>query len=236
MKKTITQTKIITAEFTSKEIPDTGFSKWYMNKTIEADGQSHTSQFCGIGRTADVEAWNSVEVPGWNIKIEGAYRNYAVPAAISKEKYEKMLKAELHVTEVIEAVDMNSIDSDDYILCMWNVGSHELFDFNERYIPYPIPIDYMDFVSNANYDLEAMIDKLKNSPYVIEADKLSVQRIPYYNASAHSTLHVPFHVLLNNEDFQKFQQTRRKDLFRAKKFIIKDVLGLVEKDDIKDDD
>ena len=236
MDKIIKQIKVTTAEFTTKEIPGTGFSKWYMKKTTEADGQTNVSQFCGVGRTAAVETWNSVEAPGWNIKIEGAYRNYAVPAAISKEKYEKMLKAELHVTEVIEAIDANSIDSDNYILCLWNVGSHELFDFNERYIPYPIPIDYMDFVSNANYDLVAMIDKLKDSPYVIEADKLSIQRIPYYNASEHRTQHVPFHVLLNDEDFQKFQQTRRKDLFRAKKFIIKDVLGLVEKDDIEDDD
>ena len=236
MNKTIKQTKIITAQFTTKEIPGTGFSKWYMDKTIEADGNTTTSQYCGIGRTADLEQWNSVEAPGWNIKLEKAYRQHAVPAAISKVKYEQMLRAELHVTEVIEAVTCDTIDSEDYLLFMWNVGSHELFDFNEDFVPYPIPIDYMDFVSNANYDLAAMIEKLKTSPYVINADKLTIERIPYYNASAHKTQHVPFHVLLTKEDFAKYQETRKKDHFRAKKVILTDILGITEKDNPEDDD
>ena len=230
MNKTITQTKITTVQFSTKEIPGTDFSKWYMDKTIEADGKISQSKLCGIARTKDLEQWNSVEAPGWKVKVEKAYQNYAVPAAISKEKYEKMRNAELHISEVVEAVTCDNIDSDDYLLFLWNVGSHQLFDFHEEYVEYPIHIDYMDFVSNANYDLEWLMNILKASPYVINADKLTIERIPYYNASEHSTQHIPFNVLLTREDFQKFQDIKRLNHFRAKRFVLKEVLGLVERE------
>lgn len=234
MNKTITQTKITTVQFITKEIPGTEFSKWYMEKTVEADGKTTQSQYCGIGRTKDLEQWNSVEAPGWNINVEKAYRNHAVPAAISKVKYEKMRKAELHITEVVEGVTCDNIDSDDYLLFLWNVGSYQLLDFHEEFVEYPIRIDYIDFVSNANYDLDEMMQKLKASPYVINADKLTVERIPYYNASEHSTLHIPFNVLLTRKDFQTYQEIRKKNSFGAKKFILKDILGLVEKEYVED--
>jgi hypothetical protein len=234
MKKTITQTKITTAQFSTKEIPGTEFSKWYMDKTIEADGNTTKSKCCGIARTQDLESWDSVEAPGWKVKVEKAYQHYAFPAAISKVNYEKMRKAEIHVTEGIEGVTCDNIDSDDYLLFLWNVGSHQLIDFNEEFVEYPILIDYMDFVSNANYDLDEMMKVLKGSPYVINADKLKVERIPYYNASEQSTLHVPFHVLLSKEDFQKYQDVRGKNSFDAKKFILRDILGLVEKECVYD--
>ena len=38
MDKVIKQIKITTAEFTTKEIPGTGFSKWYMKKTTDIRG------------------------------------------------------------------------------------------------------------------------------------------------------------------------------------------------------
>ena len=230
MNKTITQTKITTVQMYTKEIPGTNFSKWYMDKTVEADGQTSLSKHCGIARTQDIEQWNSVGTPDWKLKVAKAYQNYAVAAAISKAKYEKMRNAELHISEVVEAVTCDNIDSDDYLLFLWNVGSHQLFDFHEEYIEYPIHIDYMDFVSNANYDLDEVMKKLKESPYVINADTLKIERIPYYNASEHSTLHIPFHVLLSKEDFQKFQEIRVKNHFRAKEFIVKEILGLVEKE------
>lgn len=234
MNKTITQTKITTVQMTTKEIPGTDFSKWYMDKIIEADGKTSQSKHCGISRTKDLEQWNSVETPGWNIKVENAYRGQAVPAAISKVKYEKMRNAELHVSEIVEGVTCDNIDSDDYLLFLWNVGSHQLLDFNEEFVEYPIQIDYMDFVSNATYDLDEMMEKLKESPYVINADKLTIERIPYYNSSEGNTHHIPFNVLLTREDFQKFQEIRKRDLFRAKKFIVKDILGFVEKECVED--
>jgi hypothetical protein len=234
MNKTITQTKITTAQMTTKEIPGTDFSKWYIDTTIEADGTISQSKHCGIARTSDLEQWNSVVTPDWKIKVEKAYQKYAVAAAISKVKYEKMRNAELHVTEVIEALTIDTIDSDDYLLFLWNVGSHQLLDFHEEFVEYPIRIDYMDFVSNANYDLDEMMRILKDSPYVINADKLKVERIPYYNASRNHTLHIPFHVLLTREDFQKYQDVRQKNSFGAKKFILKDVLGLTEKENWAD--
>jgi hypothetical protein len=234
MNKTITQTKITTVQFSTKEIPGTDFSKWYMEKTVEADGKTTQSKYCGIGRTKDLEQWNSVEAPGWNIKVEKAYRNSAVPAAISKVKYEQMRKAELHIIDVIEGVTLDNIDSEDYLLFLWNVGSHQLLDFHEEFVEYPILIDYMDFVSNYNYDLDEMMRILKASPYVINADKLKVERIPYYNASEHRTHHIPCHVLMTKEDFQKYQDIRLKNSFGAKKFIVKDILGLVEKECVED--
>ena len=234
MIKTITQTKVITAQMTTKEIPGTEFSKWYMDTTIDADGNVSQSKKCGIARTSDLENWNSVVAPDWKIRVDKAYQHYAVAAAISKAKYDEMCKAGLHVTEVIEAVTCDNIDSDDYMLFLWNVGAHQLFDFNEDFVPYPIMIDYMDFVSNANYDLDEMMKILKESPYVVNADKLRIERIPYYNASEHSTQHIPFHILLSHDDFQKYQEIREKNHFGAKKFILHDVLGLVEKECIED--
>jgi uncharacterized short protein YbdD (DUF466 family) len=225
---------ITTVQFTTKEIPGTEFSKWYIEKTVEADGKTTESKYYGIGRTKDLEQWNSVDAPGWNIKAEKAYRGHAVPAAISKIKYEKMRNAELHVTEAVESVTCDNIDSDDYLLFLWNVGSHQLLDFHEEFVEYPIHIDYMDFVSNANYDLDEMMKILKASPYVINADNLTIERIPYYNASEHSTHHIPCHVLMTREDFQKYQDIRQKNSFGAKKFILKDILGLIEKECVED--
>lgn len=234
MNKTIVQKQTITVQFSTKEIPGTEFSKWYIDKTIDTDGNVTQSKLCGVGKTKELEQWNSATSPDWKIKVDKAYQHYAVVAAISKAKYEEMRKAKIHITEVIEAVTCDNIDSDDYLLFLWNVGAHQLFDFNEDFVPYPIMIDYMDFVSNANYDLDEMMKILKESPYVIEADRLKIERIPYYNSSEHSTLHIPFHVLLNHDDFQKFQEIREKNHFGAKKFILHDVLGLVEKECVED--
>ena len=235
MKKTITQTKITTAQMITKEIPGTKFSKWYIDKTIEADGTTTQSKLCGIARTSDLEQWNSVEAPGWKVKVEKAYQHYAAPVAISKTKYEKMRKAELHISAVVEAVTCDNIDSDDYFLFLWNVGSHQLFDFHEEFVEYPIHIDYIDYVSNANYDLDYVMKILKESPYVLNADKLKIERIPYYNASEGNTQHIPFDVLLTREDFRKFQEIRVTNYFRAKEFIVKDILGLVEKECVEED-
>lgn len=234
MKKTITQTKVITVQMTTKEIPGTEFSKWYMDTTIDADGTISQSKNCGIARTSDLEKWNSVVAPDWKIKVEKAYQHYAVAAAISKVNYEKMRNAELHVTDAIEALTIDNIDSDDYMLFLWNVGSHQLIDFHEEFVEYPIFIDYLDFVSNYNYDLDDMLNTLKASPYVINADKLTIERIPYYNASKNHTQHIPFNVLLTRKDFQTYQDIRQKNHFGAKKFILKDILGLVEKECVED--
>ena len=230
MNKTIVQKQTITVQFSTKEIPGTEFSKWYIDKTIDTDGNVTQSKLCGVGKTKELEQWNSATSPDWKIKVDKAYQRYAVVAAISKVKYEEMRKAKIHITEVIEAVTCDNIDSDDYLLFLWNVGAHQLFDFNEDFVPYPILIDYMDFVSNANYDLDEMMRILKESPYVVNADKLKIERIPYYNASENHTLHIPFHVLLTKEDFQKYQDVRHKNSFGAKKFILKEILGLVEKE------
>ena len=235
MNKTITQTKITTVQMTTKEIPGTNLSKWYMDKTIEVDGKISQSKLCGIAPTIDLEQWNSIEAPSCKVKVAKAYQNYAIPAAISKVKYEKMRNAELHITEVIEDITCDNIDNNDYLLFLWNAGSHQLFDFNEEFVEYPIHIDYMDFVSNANYDLEDLMKILRTSPYVINADKLTIQRIPYYNAREHHTLHIPFDVLLTREDFQKYQEIKRLDYFRAKKFVMKEILGTVEKECIEED-
>ena len=235
MNKTITQTKITTVQYTTKEIPGTDFSKWYMDKTIEADGEISQSRLCGIARTKDLEQWNSVEAPSWKVKVDKAYNRYAFPAAISKVNYELMREAKLHITDVIEAVSCDNIDSDDYLLFLWNEGSHQMLDFNEEFVECPIYISYLDSVSNANYDLDEVMKKLKESPYVINAEKLKIERIPYYNASEHSTLHIPFNVLLTREGYQVYQEVRSRNSFGAKKFILKDILGLVEKKCVEDE-
>ena len=58
----------------------------------------------------------------------------AVPVAISKVKYELMREAKLHITEVIEEVTNENIDNTDYLLFLWNAGSHQLIDFYEDFV------------------------------------------------------------------------------------------------------
>lgn len=208
---------------TTKEIEGTRFSKWYMEKTEVEDGVEKGECFCGITTTDILEKHKGVKIPKSYFECEKLYNKSGVVAAILKTDFEKVLKAKLHITEVIKEISDKNIDNLDYMFIIWNSGSHTILSLNERFISLPIHFNYIDGnVSNEYYDLGKVLNKVKKSPYVLNAEDIDITEIPYYNATEIQDKQVSFYLLLPDYIYAKYQ---RYDFLDRNREILRKELG-----------
>lgn len=208
---------------TTKEIEGTRFSKWYMEKTEVEDGLEKKECFCGITTTDILEKHTGVKVPICHFECEMLYNKSGVIAAILKTDFEKVLKAELYITDVIKEVSSKNIDNSDYMFVIWNSGSHKVMSLDEKFISLPIHFNYIDGnVSNEYYNLGKVLDKVQKSPYVLNSGDIDITEIPYYNATERQDKQVSFYLLLPDDSYAKYQGF---DTFERNREILRNELG-----------
>ena len=157
------------------------------------------------------------------------YENKAVVAAISKENFQHVLNGEKHIADVIESTDGKDYPvPENYMLVLWNFGSHKIADLNYNFISTPINFGYIDgSIDNERYDLEKLLEKLKRDKNVVDRDNLKISAIPYYNAEDGRDKSIEFKYLLPNDIYDKVENMGM-DSFMRNQYVLKEIIGADE--------
>ena len=98
-------------------------------------------------------------------------------------------------------------------------------DLNFNFVSLPIQMDYvMTRLTNAEYDLDEALVKIKDCPYVLFKDGVFITDIPYYNASDDEDLKIDFYILLPQDKYEKYRSFENS--WDANDYILSGVIGI----------
>lgn len=151
------------------------------------------------------------------------YGKHAVVTAIKKETFERVKAGLVYILDAIEEInDVNYLD-DKYMIVLWNWESHKIADLNYNFISIPITFNYIDgCVDDGHYDLDKLLEKLKNDPNVCNPSDLKIKDIPYYNCYEGHTQFISFKYLLSTADYNKVMNM---DYFAMRKYVLDNIIG-----------
>lgn len=228
MSKIIEQITKTTVEYTKKVIEGTNFVKWYATVTEITNGVTNVTKNCGICDISVFEEHKSIEPISNKIIVDDFYRKQGVFAVIQKSELEKVMNCEKPISEVIGQLTVDNIDDPNYEIVIWGWGAHQLMGLNKEFIPVPIHFDYLNgSLSNEYYDLQDAVVKIKNSPYTLNKSEVEIKKIPYYNCTKESNLHIEFYTMLPLELYKKYQGLKiNMSSYTAERFVLEDIYGL----------
>lgn len=230
MIKTCLEIKKNTVIFKSEDIIDTAFVKWFSDSTIEINNNSKKLlQKCGVCLKSTFESWNSIDNLPITFPVPCMYQGMGYVVAIRNDNMQDVMLCKKHITDIVEQVSIDNINSKEYTFYIFNSGSHELMDLNFNYISIPI---YMDptftLLTNKNFDLKISLDKIKKCPFVCNPENIQISKIPYYNATSEENENIEFYIILPQKEYVKFQELEHP--WDRYEFILNDVIGLKSKE------
>ena len=208
-----------------EKIKDTNFI-FYKETTIKGvNGNVSKIVNTGVTLYENINSVSELSNISDIIPVPKMYSGIAYVAGIKKDEYKLCMQGKKHITEVINKLKVDNIDDlDDYILVLWNPGSHKIMDLNYNFISIPIEMDYINgSVSDEYYDLNKLLKKLKKDPNVLDRDNISITDIPYYNRTEWQSKTIDFKYLLPNDIYSKIAD---KDSFYIYNYILKNVIDV----------
>lgn len=225
MKKQFTEIRKTVLDIESKRIEGTPFVKWYGTQTEYIDNKKSVARDCGICTESCFEKMTGVEFPKNGMLIGESNSSYGYFMAIKNEDMEAVIGCEKHITEVVKPVMAENIDSDDFDFYIFISATHQLMDLNFNFVSLPIQMDYvMTRLTNAEYDLDEALVKIKACPYVLFKDGVFITDIPYYNASDDEDLKIDFYILLPQDKYEKYRSFENS--WDANDYILSEVIGI----------
>lgn len=218
--------------------------KVFDKRVIETNGVTKEEMEVFITSEENVKAVKGLESISRNVCMPGLYRDMASVFMLSKTNYDLLLKGKLHVADngTFEDYDVSKYNEDDYILVMFNWGSHELVDLDGNYIPVAVRVSY-DYsngrMTNKKYDLKKVIEALKGNNNIMvynekrykdgygEPRELSITSIPYYNASEEEYEQLEFFFVPTKEILN--EAMRIKDSYRRVPYMLEKMFGIKPK-------
>lgn len=227
MKNKILDTEIVVKThrvIEAQEIPGTDFVYYEDIKEINKNGEEYTEKNTGFTSKENILAVSELNPISWKIKAPKMYDNIATIAAIRKSNFNSVLEGKKHITEVIEPANEISYPvTEDYMLVLWNGASHKIANLNYDFIPIPISFGYIDgSIDNEIYNLDKLLDILKNDEHVVNREDLTISDIPYYNCDEYKTKSIEFLYLLPQDIYEK---TCSMDSFLIHKYILENVIS-----------
>lgn len=216
--------KETTLDLNTKKILGTDLIQWRGVKKTTLNGIEEIVNGCGITSKKIIEEHSVPEFPTNKIYSPNLYNNYAFVVKLSKEKYEKIMYGDMFVYDgnVFEEVNENNIENDNYMTVLWNPASYKLTDIYHNFISIPIHMDYTTtLLTNANYNLDIVLEELKKSPYVLKKEELEIDNIPYYNATHYEDKCIEFLCLVDNKTYASLQEY---DSYTISKKIINEII------------
>ena len=213
-----------------KTVPITGTKlvKWYETKTTKCGRKTNSVRTCGITSNENINLVNGLDCISGKIKADNMYEGYAYVMAIKKENYKKVCSGIKHITDdgMLQNINSSNIDSDEYMLLLWNVGSYRIADLNHNILALPIMYGYIDGrIDNYNYDLEKLLKILKENPYILCKDELKISDIPYYNAERGRTQTIYFQMLIPDKEYEK---VNRLDSYTMRSRVLEQFIPEIE--------
>lgn len=225
MKKQFTEIRKTVLDIESKKIEGTPFVKWYGTQTEYIDNKKSVARDCGICTESCFENMTGVEFPKNGMLIGESNSSYGYFMAIKNEDMEAVMGCEKHITEVVKPIMTENIDSDDFDFYIFISATNQLMDLNFNFVSLPIQMDYvMTRLTNAEYDLDEALVKIKACPYVLFKDGVFITDIPYYNASDDEDLKIDFYILLPQDKYEKYRSFENS--WDANDYILSEVIGI----------
>lgn len=203
----------ITRKVNTSEIEGTEFVVYEDIREIKVDGGKPTRTVCkGIALKSDVkengnkyDAINGFISFSERIRVDEMYNHYAHIALVKDENLKKVQLGQMHITDVVEYIEKDGFTLEGYTPILWNAGSYKAMTLNYKPISLPIYISDVDgyALTNAKYDLEKLLLKMKNDRHVCDRENLTITNIPYYNATSRRNRVINFRYLLDQEDYEK---------------------------------
>lgn len=212
-----------------KEIEGTDFSFYRDVRDIDKNDEKSAEVYKGITSMENINSVNGLKRISNTVVTPKMYQGEAIVAIITQDNFDCVLNGSKHITEVIEyPYDKDYYIPDNYILVLWNVGSHRIADLHYNFISIPISIGYIDgSVDNGSYDLEKLLEKLKQDENVCDRENLKITDIPYYNAEEGRDKSIEFKYLLPNDVYEKIENMGM-DSFMRIQYILKEIIGADE--------
>lgn len=188
-----------------EKIEGTDFVCYVDTREVNTDGTVETKEYKGITSLENLKSVKGLEKIEDKVSVPKMYEGYACVAAINKQNFKDVLIGKKHISEVIEDVSKLSFPiSNDWLVILWNWKSYKIADLNYDFIPIPIHLNYMNGeVDNEKYDLDKLLEKLKEDKHVINRENLKITNIPYYNVEEERNQTIDFLYLFDKEDYQK---------------------------------
>lgn len=159
------------------------------------------------------------------------FESKAQVVAIRNENYAALINGKKHLSYVVEQLDESNVygrDTKNYKLVLYNWECYRIADLQHNLISIPITMSYIDGqISNREYDLEKLLEKLKKDPNVLDRENLHISNIPYYNCEEDKTQTINFQYLLPTEIYEKVMTTC-KNKFQQFQYILSNVIGANE--------
>lgn len=213
-----------------EEIKGTDFVFYTETRNIDNNGEKSIEVVKGVTSVKNIETTTNLNYIKWSVDTPKMTEGRAVVAAIHKNNFDILLQGKKYVSEVIESLNSiyenNDSISDDYMLVLWDVSSHKIADLNYNFIPIPIFLGYIEgSVDNETYDLEKLLEKLKDDENVVNKENLSITDIPYYNAYEGRDKSIEFAYLLPTDIYQNVVCM---DSYAARRYILEEIIGADE--------
>lgn len=188
-----------------EKIEGTDFAYYTDTREINTDGNVEVKTYYGITSLENLKSVKGLEKIEDKVFAPKMYEGYACVAAINKQNFKEVLSGEKHISEVVEDISTLTFPiSNNYLLVLWNWGSHKIADLNYDFISIPIHLNYMNGgVDNEKYDLDKLLKKLKKDKHVINRENLKITNIPYYNVEEERDQTIDFLYLFDKEDYQE---------------------------------
>ena len=157
------------------------------------------------------------------------YEKKAVVAAINKDNYQKVMNGDMYIGDAIEHLKNINYSEDKYILVLWNWLSNKIADLNYNFISIPIYFGYLNgSVDDSKYDLNHLLEKLKNDERVCHRENLKITDIPYYNRDYEErrTKQIKFSYLLTDKEYNDIVNIN--PTFKAVQYILNNIIGAKE--------
>lgn len=229
MNKIFNRKATVTREIVTEPIKGTEFSYFVDTRlTRFSDGKLSSEMKNGITSNSNLAQAEDFDDINLRCSCTKMYDNYGFVVAISNDDMDRVMRAEAHITDVIEStVDSEWKDMKEKKLILFNGGSYEISDLNHNLIATPIHFDYTDGnVDNSKYDLELLLDHLKSDDHVVNKDALNISRIPCYNADEFSYLTIEFYYLLSDKDYENLVVSTNHKTWDIRDYILKNYIHI----------
>lgn len=216
-----------------------GFVKVKDTREVETNGVKKEITNVFLTSKDKVENIEGLKPISKEIYVKGLYQNKAEALLLSKENYNKLLHAEMHVSD--ENVFENykeGYSEEDYDLVLWNWGSYELLDLDLNHLPVAVHCSYMieqGAITEKNYDLTSLVERLKEENTVIACSRvcgkrelggpLQVSSIPYYNAREDEQQQVEFYIVPSKEIYNEMIKL---DHYQRVPFLLEKMYGITK--------
>lgn len=213
----------------TEEIEGTDFVFYEDVREIVQNGNFCTEVYKGVTSKENINSVIGLGDIENIVKAPRMYEKKAIVAAINKDNYQKVMNGDMYIEDAIEHLKNIDYSKNKYVLILWSWLSNKIADLDYNFISIPIHLGYMNgFVDNSKYDLNQLLEKLKNDERVCHRENLKITDIPYYDRDYEErrTKQIEFSYLLTDKEYDDIANIN--PTFKSSQYILDNIIGAKE--------